>query len=69
VANPLGVAVGFLIPALFVDTDDILPINKESARDHIWQSLICQAGIATAVAALIVIFFKEKPPTPPSPSA
>jgi hypothetical protein len=28
VANPLGVAVGFLIPAIFVDDEDAYPENS-----------------------------------------
>ncbi|CDW77331.1 major facilitator superfamily protein [Stylonychia lemnae] len=66
---PLGVAVGFVIPSIFVDNDDNLPQNKDNARDHIFNSLLCQAIIASVIAALILFFFREKPPTPPSPSA
>ena len=69
VANPLGVAVGFLIPSIFVDPTDVLPENRDRARTDIVNSLYCQAIIGTVVALLIAIFFREKPPTPPSPSA
>lgn len=69
IANPLGVAVGFLIPSLFVENDDKDPLNRSRAQDNILNSLICQAALGTVVAILIVIYFKEKPPTPPSPSA
>lgn len=31
--------------------------------------MLCQAIIGIVVAVMIVIFFREKPPTPPSPSA
>lgn len=66
---PLGVAIGFLIPTIFVDSTDVEPANKERARNDIFLSLICQAIIGTVVAILILIFFREKPPTPPSLSA
>ena len=69
VANPLGVAVGFLIPAIFVDDDDAKVKNRLLAKSHILNSLICQAIIGSVVCLLVLIFFREKPPTPPSPSA
>ena len=68
VANPLGVAIGFVIPALFVDDSDKDPINRVIARKNIFNSLLCQAIIGSVITVLTVIFFREKPPTPPSPS-
>lgn len=69
VANPLGVAIGFLLPTIFITPDDIQPTNKEKARTDIFWSLVCQAILGTIVALLVVLFFKDKPPTPPSASA
>ena len=62
-------AVGFVVPALFVDNEDILVQNKDRARANIFNSLLCQAIIAAVIALLTVVFFRDKPPTPPSPSA
>jgi hypothetical protein len=69
VATPLGVAVGFLIPAIFVDDSDLNPVNREKAKKDIFDSLLCQAILGTLITALVCIFFREKPPTPPSASA
>ena len=67
-ANPLGVACGFVLPALFVGDKDTLPENKVHAREDIFYSLLLQAGLTTVVAILVLISFREKPPTPPSAS-
>ena len=41
VASPIGGAIGFVLPTFFVVNDDVKPENKESARDHIFYSLLC----------------------------
>lgn len=69
ISNPLGVAIGFVLPVLFVTDQDNLPENREDAKTNIFYSLLCQALIQTAVTIIIVVFYKEKPPTPPSASA
>lgn len=57
VANPVGVAMGFVLPPILVQNDDLMPL------------LLVEAGIAVLVALLAVLFIREKPPTPPSLSA
>lgn len=64
-AQALGAAVGFVIPALFVSVDD----EDELFREHVAQSLICQAGLGIAVFLACLFFFKNKPATPPSATA
>lgn len=66
---PLGAAVGFLVPSFFVADSDRDPSKREQARTDIFNSLLCQAIIGTIVAFLIVFFFRDKPPSPPSPSS
>lgn len=68
VAQPLGVAVGFVFPSIFVKTADADPgqENVDNARHHIFQSQLWQAVVGTAVLLLLLVFFKEKPKTPPS---
>lgn len=64
-AQALGAAVGFVIPALFVSVDD----EGELFREHVAQSLICQACLGSAVFLGCLLFFKARPATPPSATA
>jgi cyanate permease len=68
-ALPIGAAAGFVIPAFFVDDEDLKPENRETAKGHIFHSLLFQAILGAVLSLLIFVFFREKPPTPPSPSA
>ena len=67
-AQPIGVAIGFVFPSIFVTADDADDGKKheEDARHHIFLSQIWQAGIGALVLVLLIIFFREKPKTPPS---
>eukprot|EP00049_Salpingoeca_infusionum_P006786 m.111332 g.111332 ORF g.111332 m.111332 type:complete len:480 (+) comp13443_c0_seq1:1288-2727(+) len=58
VANPLGIAIGSLVSGLMVNT----------GSDIRWM-LLANAAPAVAFALLALVFFKDKPPTPPSHSA
>lgn len=69
IANPIGVAIGFVLPTFFVDDDDKLPINKELAREHIFTSLLVQAILGTVLSIFVILLFRSRPPTKPSPSA
>ena len=68
-SNPLGVAIGFVLPSLFVEDSDKDKGNEESAREHIFMSLLVQAIIASVITVIIILFFRDKPPRPPSSSA
>lgn len=59
-------AIGYVLPAFFVSEADTLPENLEQARTDVFNSLVLQTIIGTAVLVLILFFFREQPPTPPS---
>lgn len=63
VANIIGTAVGFVIPSLFVSDTD------QNIKEHFFQLLLVEGIISAAVAILIIVFFKESPPTLPSLSS
>jgi len=43
--------------------------NVENARYHIYQSQLWQAIVGVSALVILLIFFKEKPKTPPSASS
>ncbi|CAF0913073.1 unnamed protein product [Adineta steineri] len=59
-ANPLGLAIGSLVPSLLV-TDN--PTSKE-----FFILLISEAGFTLLATLLLILIFRSGPPTPPSPS-
>lgn len=61
--NIIGTAVGFLIPPLFVSDPDT---NSNIVQDQFFNLQIFEFGIAALSTILILIFFKEGPPTLPS---
>lgn len=64
-AQAIGAGVGFVVPAIWVTDDD----TDDQFKDHIRSCLIAQAIAAGVSFLLVVIFLKEKPPTPPSSTA
>ena len=70
-SQPLGVAIGYVFPEIFVTQADseLGDLNVSNARLHIYQSLLWQAVVASVIWILCLIFIKEKPPTPPSASS
>lgn len=61
-SNPLGNAIGMVLPILFVDSD--------KADVEQFQLLFgVQAAIAAAGLVLVLIVVRDRPPTPPSSSA
>ncbi|CAF1443023.1 unnamed protein product [Adineta steineri] len=59
-ANPLGLAVGSLVPSLIV-TDG-------SSSTSFFILLIVEAGFTLLTTLLVLFLFRSEPPTPPSPS-
>eukprot|EP01095_Lingulamoeba_sp_RSL-Kostka_P005943 TRINITY_DN1811_c0_g1_i2.p1 TRINITY_DN1811_c0_g1~~TRINITY_DN1811_c0_g1_i2.p1 ORF type:complete len:367 (+),score=99.90 TRINITY_DN1811_c0_g1_i2:310-1410(+) len=55
VANPVGVAVGFVMPPLLVGDNDRVELL-----------LLVQGIIVAIMCVVVIIFVREKPPTPPS---
>ncbi|EAR83953.1 MFS transporter (macronuclear) [Tetrahymena thermophila SB210] len=62
--NVIGVGIGFLFPSFIVS-----PTYSDSTTNEIYDLMLIQAILITACCIPTVIFFREKPPTPPSHSA
>ena len=60
-SNPLGVAVGFGLPAVIV--------TASKGKNEIFNLMIVEAIICTVVLVLVIFLFKNKPEYPPSISA
>ena len=68
-SNLLGVGLGFYVPKLFIDeysdhevyTDD----QKQRFSDQIRTMCIWISIVASVIAVLVIVTFKEKPLTPP----
>jgi len=68
IANSFGVAIGFLLPMLFVKPS--YPNDEyEAARSDIRSYVIFEAVLITILGIIVLALFKDKPPTPPSASA
>mmetsp|Transcript_21902 Transcript_21902/g.34020 ORF Transcript_21902/g.34020 Transcript_21902/m.34020 type:complete len:231 (+) Transcript_21902:805-1497(+) len=64
-AQAIGGAIGFVIPTIFVKEDD----TNEEFKTHIQQALLLQAIFGVLCGLACVIFFRNQPPSPPSPTA
>lgn len=58
-ANPLGTAVGSVLPSLFV---------PDGSSQQFFILMTIEAAFNTLAALLVIIIIRSKPPTPPSPS-
>lgn len=67
VSIPLGSIVGFAIPVFMLKDSDME--NKEHGRERFIEYIIVQNIIATIGAVMLLLFARNKPPTPPSASA
>lgn len=61
----LGAAVGFTLPAAFISDSD----DQEDFKAHIATMLQVSALAGIILSSIATIFFKNQPPTPPSPIA
>jgi len=66
IAAPAALIFAYLIPTAFVKNQDV---NPHEAQVQIRNSLICQAAIIVGGGIFVLIFFRSKPPTPPSASS
>jgi len=66
IANPIGAAIGFLIPSFFITESTDL---KADGKSQVLKLIICEAIIATVISLSIFLFFKSKPRLPPSRTA
>ncbi|CAF1689280.1 unnamed protein product, partial [Adineta ricciae] len=59
-ANPLGLAIGSLVPSLI--------INDNPTWKDFFVLLIIESGLTLVSTLLLLMIFQSDPPTPPSPS-
>lgn len=64
--NTCGIAVGYFLPTLFVDSD---VVDYDRSRAEISNSLLTQGIIAVSLAILALFTFQNKPKIPPSSNA
>uniref|UniRef100_A0A182MFC6 Uncharacterized protein n=1 Tax=Anopheles culicifacies TaxID=139723 RepID=A0A182MFC6_9DIPT len=60
--DPLGIAVGFLVPPMLVENHDDISLIGDDLRLMFY----IVAGVTTVLVVLVLFFFKAAPPTPPS---
>ena len=60
-SNPLGVAIGFILPAIIV--------TSKKSKSEIVMLMLIEAIICSVVCVLCILFFRNKPSKPPSVSA
>ncbi|KAJ8667149.1 hypothetical protein QAD02_008811 [Eretmocerus hayati] len=61
--NQLGIAIGFLFPPMLVPSSE-----KDDIASGLSLMFYITAGFTTTIFLLILIFFQDKPPLPPSPA-
>ena len=68
-SNLLGVGLGFYVPKLFIDEysdhKKYTHHQKQNFSDQIRTMCIGISIVASVIAVLVIVTFKEKPPTPP----
>lgn len=64
---PLGAAFSFILPALFLKDSD--KVNPVEGTEHMKDYIIVQSILVTATSLVLVIFFRNKPPSPPTATA
>ena len=63
-ANPIGVSVGFFYPSLFINDDDIS--DHDQAKVYMKNMLILPSAVSSVIMLGVILFYKNKPPTPPT---
>lgn len=61
--NQLGIALGFVLPALIV-RDQILPENFDQIGSDLFNMFLAVAVVTTLLLVIIIFTFKDRPPTP-----
>ncbi|XP_078656160.1 choline/ethanolamine transporter flvcr2a-like [Branchiostoma floridae x Branchiostoma belcheri] len=62
--NQVGVALGFLIPPVLVPNAADIAVVERGMNVMMFGT----AGVTTLLFILVIVFFREKPPIPPSPA-
>lgn len=58
--NVIGVGIGFLFPSFVVESS-----YSPNTRNEVYDLMVYQAIVISACCVPTVLFFREKPPTPP----
>ena len=61
----IGTAIGFFLPGAILGSED----SSTTGKDLFLRLLLIEAIITTALSVPLFIFFRERPPSPPSASA
>mmetsp|Transcript_16052 Transcript_16052/g.15771 ORF Transcript_16052/g.15771 Transcript_16052/m.15771 type:complete len:199 (-) Transcript_16052:610-1206(-) len=66
-AGPFGAVIGYLLPLPLISDSDTDP--KSLGRSRMSRYILIQSIIITALTLPVLIFIRNRPPTPPSASA
>ena len=69
ISLPIGGALGFTFPTLFVPNSDLYNPDSHQVKVHVFHLFLMQAILTAIITMMIILLFKDKPPTPPSASA
>ena len=64
---PVGSSFSFILPTFFLSDSDKL--DPAAGKTHMRQYILVQSGIVTVTSVLMLVFFRSKPPSPPTTSA
>jgi len=63
----MGSIIGFILPSFFISEEDT--VIQSVGRKKLGNLIMVQNIIVAFLAVFVIIFAKDKPPTPPSNSA
>ena len=68
IANSVGIMIGYLLPALFIDEYDddsvLTDKNRPIYRQQVFNMLISMAVFSTVIMVLVLFTFRDKPGVP-----
>lgn len=67
IATPFGAVIGYLLPLPLISDQDITP--QDHAESTFLRYIIVQSIIITVLGLPVMLFIRNRPPTPPSISA
>jgi len=67
VVGPLGSGFGYVFHTFFVSSDD--EKTPEVAKEHIFNLCVVSAIVFSIAFGIVIVFFRSKPPIPPTKSA
>ena len=68
IANSVGIMIGYLLPALFIDEYDddsvLTEKNRPIYRQQVFNMMIYTAVFSTIIMVLVLFTFRDKPGVP-----